>query len=36
MKNISDSLKDLIKKILVESNNRPTAAQILEHPWLNT
>lgn len=36
MKNISAQLKDLITKILVEPHKRPTAAQILEHPWLNT
>jgi calcium-dependent protein kinase len=36
MKNISSQLKDLIAKILVEPHKRPTAAQILEHPWLNT
>jgi calcium-dependent protein kinase len=36
MKNVSIQLKDLIAKILVEPHKRPTAAQILEHPWLNT
>lgn len=36
MKNISAQLKDLISRILVEPPKRPTAAQILEHPWLNT
>ena len=34
MKNISAQLKDLIAKILVEPDKRPTASQILEHPWL--
>jgi calcium-dependent protein kinase len=36
MKNVSAQLKDLISKILVEPNKRPTAAEVLAHPWLNT
>ena len=36
MKNVSAQLKDLISKILVEPHKRPTAAQILDHPWFNS
>jgi calcium-dependent protein kinase len=36
MKNISPQLKDLIARILVDPPKRPTASQILDHPWLNS
>lgn len=36
MKNVSAQLKDLISKILVEPDKRPTAAQILDHPWVKS
>ena len=36
MKNVSAQLKDLIAKILVDPPKRPTAQEILNHPWLNT
>lgn len=36
MKNVSAQLKDLISKILVDPAKRPTASDILGHPWLNT
>ena len=34
MKNISVALKDLIASVLVEPPKRPTAEQILNHPWI--
>jgi serine/threonine protein kinase len=36
MKNVSPALKDLIGKILVDPPKRPTAAEILAHPWMNS
>jgi calcium-dependent protein kinase len=34
MTNVSSSLKDLIKKILVEDDKRLTIKQIFDHPWM--
>ena len=31
---ISDDAKDLIKKILVKAEDRPTTAEVLESPWV--
>jgi serine/threonine protein kinase len=36
MKGVSKSLKDLISSILVTPEKRPTASQILQHPWMQT
>jgi hypothetical protein len=36
MKSVSSYLKDLIKKILVPSNQRLTLQQIMEHPWMTS
>ena len=34
MTNVSSSLKDLIKKILMDDEKRLTIKQIFEHPWM--
>lgn len=34
MKGVSDSLKDLISKILVPEDNRITIDGIFAHPWM--
>lgn len=36
MKNVSPQLKDLIGKILVDPVKRPTASEILNHPWMTS
>ena len=34
---VSDSAKDLVKRMLdVESSNRPTAVQVLNHAWMKS
>lgn len=33
-KNVSDQAKDLINKMLSEPDVRPTAEQVLQHPWV--
>ena len=34
MEEVSAELKDLIKKILVPANQRPTIEEIFEHSWM--
>ena len=34
MKGVSNSTKDLIKKILVSDKERLTLKQLFEHPWM--
>lgn len=34
MKNVSHSAKNLILDILVKQQIRPTAAEVLKHPWI--
>lgn len=35
-KNVSKEAKELIKTILVKEKNRPSANELLDHPWLKT
>lgn len=36
MVNVSEQLKDLIKKILVPENERISLSEIFDHPWMKT